>query len=109
MNFIIHKTVIFLLLLSYLPFSSAKEVTYIGAIPCGKWSKYRQKNDLGNMVAQGNMVGYLSGLAVGANSDYLNNADLGSLLLWVDKYCQNSPLKNTYQAGDDLFRELKKD
>ena len=61
------------------------------------------------MVAQGTMVGYLSGLAVGANSDYLNNADLGSLLLWVDKYCQNSPLKNTYQAGDDLFRELKKD
>ncbi len=54
------------------------------------------------------LLGYLSGLAVGASSDYLRKLDNDSIFVYTDNYCQANPLKSLADAGVALILEASK-
>lgn len=54
------------------------------------------------------LVGFLSGIAVAKNSDFIKGTDGESILLWMDNYCRSNPLKGISDGGGALFYELKK-
>jgi hypothetical protein len=89
--------------------NSASAVTVMGQVSCGVWTRDRTAG--GNLkhrhVAW--LAGYLSGLALGDNKDYLKGRDIESLALWVDSYCHANPLREITHAGDTLVRAIAKD
>lgn len=87
----------------------ASATTTVGAPSCGSWVSERAKGQTMMTLAEQNwLVGYLSGVAVGAASDFLKGTDNASLFLWVDNYCRANPLKNLAAAGTELAVELDK-
>ena len=86
----------------------ANAVEIRGLISCGVWVKDRVEKEIGEVVNEMWLIGYLSGLATGANSDFLRGSDNESIFLWVDNYCRANPLKNLDDAGIYLAYELQK-
>ena len=88
--------------------SSSWGQQYIGTVACGDWVKERKSQGVLTVVHQAILVGFLSGLAIGKDKDFLRETTNESLFLWVDNYCQKSPLENIYTAGMLLSIELQK-
>ena len=80
-------------------------VSVRGAPSCGTWVKNRPNHDWSSLVDQSWLLGYLSGVAVAGNQDFLHT-DNDSLFLWIDNYCQGNPLDHLFDAGDALAKEL---
>ena len=107
MNKIIY-TLLTIITFSFISINANAE-TVIGIISCGKWIKQKEINRGSQLVAMEEWLdGYLSGLAVGSNTDILKQTDFDSLHLWVNNYCRANPLRNVSDAGVELFNELKK-
>ena len=53
-------------------------------------------------------LGFVSGLAVGSDKDFLRLTDTESIYLWVDRYCAQQPLDSLSVAGIQLKRALTK-
>lgn len=73
---------------------------------CGEWIVHREKSDT---LALGNaswLLGYLSGLAVGSDKDYLSGTDNASIYKWMDNYCRANPLRDLSNGGNALAAEL---
>jgi len=81
---------------------------YRGTVACGDWVKERKSEGLLTAVHQAILVGFLSGLALATDKDFLKGTTNESLFLWVDNYCQKTPLENIYMAGMLLSIELQK-
>lgn len=77
-----------------------------GATSCGDWVQERQLK--GSTTRQTWVVGYLSGLAVGSEVDFIGKKDNPSLFLWIDNYCRANPLKDIDDAANELALELIK-
>jgi hypothetical protein len=84
-----------------------------GAVNCGKWIESRRQNDPTAPVMVTSWVhGFLWGsFAPNAPSEIQNRAleltpDSDSLKAWLDKYCRENPLKDTFNASLDLRNEL---
>lgn len=88
--------------------ASAGPVTIFGARSCGAWLKNKNTGGMAATAQAGWLAGYMSGLAVGMNTDALSNTDLDSMELWVSNYCEKNPLETTNTAGTSLFFELKR-
>jgi hypothetical protein len=91
--------------------TSANAVVTFGATSCGTWVANKSKNEAdgwASIIDHYWLMGYLGGLATYSNADVLKDRDSNSIFLWVDNYCQINPLKNSADAGIDLFLELKK-
>lgn len=88
--------------------SSEASVLIRGAAKCGSWVSDR---NVGGALTAANefwLLGYLSGLAVGARLDFMRTADPKSLELWMDNYCRNNPLDSIATGADALATELVK-
>lgn len=88
--------------------ASAQGVYIVGGKSCGEWIKYRQDGGWDKTVVQNWLMGYLSGIAVGARKDFLRRAEGESVYLWVDQYCNANPLDRVATAADKLVNELRK-
>ena len=99
--------------------NSTNAVTVMGAAPCGVWIKDREAAEreaaslssrtterFAALHSQGWLVGFLSGIAIATNKDFLRATDSTSMSLWVDNYCRANPLKALEEAGSDLAKEL---
>ena len=82
--------------------------TSLGARSCGEWLEYKQNGGWPRTALHSWLVGFISG----ANryrpgkADYLESTDVKSAMLWIDKYCTESPLKDAAKAADALIQEL---
>ncbi|MCA7988918.1 hypothetical protein [Burkholderia vietnamiensis] len=97
--------------------SSAHAVSIRGFPSCGSWVEARtnargaQPGAAESWVVLNEqmwLLGYLSGLAVGASSDYLRKLDNDSIFVYTDNYCQANPLKSLADAGVALILEASK-
>lgn len=76
---------------------------------CGSWlSEKAQGRTTDSNFNETWLLGFLSGLAIQSDKDALKGTDNPSIFLWVDNYCRTNPLKDTIDAGMDLFDELVK-
>ena len=78
----------------------------IGTRSCGEWVANNRKAGFAQTSDHTWLLGFLSGLALGLEKDFLKGMDAPSLYLWVDNYCQANPLQRVDDAGKDLAREL---
>jgi hypothetical protein len=93
-----------------LPFNS-NAVTVKGMKSCAAWVKNRAElpaPSLGAIVDGAWLDGYLSGVAVARNIDFLKDVDKNIIRSWMDNYCSNHPSGLMGDAADALSIELKK-
>ena len=83
----------------------AQAVEVRGTPTCSGWIK--QKGTLQGSGNKGWLVGFLSGVAVESDKDFLLGTDSDALFLWVDNYCQANPLNDVALAGWALSVELR--
>ena len=97
--------------------SEAHAVVKIGDRPCSKWTRdraaARQQNPSAEVVWEQLvddtwLMGYLTGLAVAGQSDYLREPDFDSLNAWIDNYCAKNPRDLLGTASNALSTELQK-
>ena len=75
---------------------------------CGNWVEQRKTDDINLVGTRSWLLGFLSGLAVGFNKDFLEGIDDDQIDLWMDNYCKANPLKSLSTAGQYLATELIK-
>lgn len=88
--------------------ANAVPISARGAPSCGEWVKNRTEHNLYESVNITWLMGFLSGLAIGKDVNFLPDTDAKSLYLWIDNYCQANPLENVSLAGYLLSLELVK-
>jgi hypothetical protein len=91
--------------------TTSNAVTVKGMKSCGAWVKDRAEQpapSLSTMVDSAWLDGYLSGVAVARNIDFLKGVDENTIKLWMDNYCSSHPLDLIGYAADALSIELKK-
>jgi len=73
-----------------------------GASSCGNWVKFRKEDGWAAAGLQAWIAGYISAFNTQTPDVYsiLGSTDLESALLWMDKYCQENPLKD---LADGMF------
>ena len=76
---------------------------------CGDWVKERKIGKSNSWQYEAWLAGYLSGLAVGNNTEFWkrggNPLSPESVFLWMDNYCSANPLKRVDTGGFNLFLE----
>lgn len=77
-----------------------------GTPSCGEWIAHRKKSDTLALSNTSWLVGYLSGLAIGAGKDFLPGTDNTSIFSWMDNYCRSNPLKDVASGGLALMAEM---
>ena len=85
--------------------ANAKPIMVSGWTNCGSWLTDKEFD--AEVQKKSWLLGYLSGLAVGRQTDVLRDTSHESIFLWMDKYCNESPLENVFHAGNILFYDLK--
>ena len=78
----------------------------VGARSCGAWIANSTQTTASREADRAWLVGFLSGLAIGARKDFLRGIDSDSMYLWIDNYCRANPLKFLDSAGVALAQEL---
>ena len=84
--------------------AGSRTVLYPVNSSCGDWVEARQKNQ--NSI-QLWYLGFISGINFRAKDDLLSEVNAASAYLWMDKYCQENPLKTVVQGSVKLLDELK--
>lgn len=85
-------------------------VTVKGMKSCAVWVKNRAEQpapSLGAIIDSTWLAGYLSGVAVARNVDFLKGVDENTVKVWMDNYCASHPLDLVGDAADALSIELK--
>lgn len=104
--------IIYILLITFnLSFIStnAYAVLLAGAPSCSSWIKQKETASWESAADNTWLLGFISGYAQYSNTNVLKRInDLSSLYLWVNNYCRTNPLNKVNDAGDALFKELKK-
>jgi hypothetical protein len=108
----ITKLLQLLLIVFAFGFSTAgNAVTVKGMRSCETWIKDRAEQPeraFGARVDSAWLAGYLSGVAVARDIDFLKGVDESIMQSWMDNYCNSHPLDLMGDAADALSIELKK-
>jgi hypothetical protein len=91
--------------------TAANAVTVKGMRSCEAWIKGRAEQParaFGSKIDSSWLVGYLSGVAVARDIDFLKGVDISIINSWMDNYCSSHPLDLMGDAADALSIELKK-
>lgn len=89
-----------------MPLSVQADIVVYGANSCETWTAERQKGDSGASWERPWLFGYLSGVARGADIDFMKGADPQKMLAWIDRFCQDNPKANLGQAAELLAQAL---
>ena len=75
---------------------------------CGEWVKYRAEGGFRENAGKWWIVGYLTDYNRETPDviDILGNTDKESVYLWMDKYCQENPLRDLDNGMRVLTEEL---
>jgi len=84
---------------------SASAAQTRGATTCDQWLADDKNNGWEIVSDHFWLLGYLSGLAVGLNKDFLVGSSNDSLYTWMDDYCQTNWSKGIGEAAQDLAHE----
>lgn len=90
--------------------ANSNAVTVKGMESCGAWVKNRAGQPAPSRSAKVDsawLAGYLSGVAVARDIDFLKGVDDNTIKLWMDNYCRSHPLDLIGYAADALSIELK--
>jgi len=79
-----------------------------GVRSCGEWVKNRKEDSWPETVQRTWVAGYITAYNMQTPDVYsiLGSTDLESALLWMDKYCQENPLKDLTDGMQALIGEL---
>jgi hypothetical protein len=89
--------------------TEANAVNVRGARSCGEWiQSHAEANSWTALVEESWVIGYLSGMAMTSNTDFVHGTDNQSIFLWISNYCQANPLNDVADASDELARQLVK-
>ena len=88
-----------------LAINSAGAVQTRGATTCDQWLADNKNNGWEIVSDHFWLLGYLSGLAVGLNKDFLVGSSNDSLYSWMDDYCQTNWSKGIGEAAQALAHE----
>jgi hypothetical protein len=88
--------------------SDVGAVTMLGAgnLSCGSWIAQRDE-----MVRQLNIswvLGYLSGMNLMADKDFLKSYEVNGITEAINKYCRENPLNNITDAATDTAIQMRK-
>src|SRR5262249_4768445 len=96
-----------LLMIMRLTPSHAGPVHVEGATDCGLWAKARGEHRAGYLESY--LIGLLSGLSLGREVEfwqaYGHPLSRDAVYLWMDKYCNENPLKDIVEGMSELFLE----
>ena len=74
---------------------------------CGQWLTHQegapQRESYKNWLA-----GFLSGVAVATQINFMAGTSAASMFFWMDQYCREKPLNRVSQGAMTLIGELKK-
>jgi len=90
--------------------ANSNAVTVKGMKSCGAWVKNHAKQSppsLSAAVDNAWLDGYLSGVAVARNIDFLKGVDESIIHIWMNNYCSSHPSDLIGYAADALSVELK--
>jgi hypothetical protein len=90
---------------------NSNAVTVKGMKSCAAWLRSRAEQPApssGALVDSAWLDGYLSGVAVARNIDFLRGIDQRIIKSWMDNYCTKHPSDLMGDAADALSVELKK-
>lgn len=87
---------------------AAAEAERRGTSSCNDWLEERDSKagKDGKGPAALWLIGYLSGIAVAKNHDFLTGTNNDALYSMVDEYCHSHPLEYTSDAGIHLYLDL---
>jgi hypothetical protein len=88
---------------------SAGAVQTRGATTCDQWLADNKNNGWEIVSDHFWLLGYLSGLAVGLNNDFLVGSSNDGLYSWMDNYCETNWSKGIGEAAQVLARERIKE
>jgi hypothetical protein len=91
--------------------ANGNAVTVKGMKNCGAWVKSHAEQPAPSMKALADnawLVGYLSGVAVARNIDFLKGVDDNTIQTWMQNYCSSHPSDLVGYAADALSVELVK-
>jgi hypothetical protein len=71
---------------------------------CGKWTNTPTHE---RALLQRWVTGYLSGINMKSDIDFLRGRDADGLKAWIDDYCRRNPLQGIMQALHALENELR--
>ncbi len=94
------------LVLAAVPLLAQAQINVIGANTCGQWTAERAKGADGATWEKPWLLGYLSGVARGANLDFMKGVDPDKLYVLIDKACTAEPSKNLGQIAEDVAQAL---
>jgi hypothetical protein len=91
-----------------LGFSNAWAKTYLGSglVSCGQWLD-GEKQGVRNLHLNW-VLGYLSGLNLTSQIDFLREYEHKGIAAAIDKYCRENPLKQVIDAADDVAEQMKR-
>ena len=80
----------------------------MGSRSCGQWLEAKKEDDDHRYSLRDWVAGYVTATNVWmeGKQDWLEDSDLPSAMLWIDKYCRENPLSNSVSAMRELMREL---
>lgn len=84
---------------------------YVGDVSCGAWVQSAD-NEMGRAQYIAWFRGFISGYNFGNPKNQVllgSMPDSGTLVLYVDKYCRENPLKPFVGAAMDLVREVREE
>ncbi len=80
-----------------------------GGVTCDQWLADSKANAWEISADHFWLLGYLSGLAVGLNKDFLKGNSNEAIYSWMESYCVANPLKSVGDAANVLAREWRID
>ncbi len=80
-----------------------------GGVTCDQWLADSKANAWEISADHFWLLGYLSGLAVGMEKDFLKGNSNDAIYSWMDNYCVAHPIKSVGDAANVLAREWRID
>lgn len=94
------------LVLAAVPLLAQAQINVLGANTCAQWTGERAKGAGGAAWEKPWLLGYLSGVARGANLDFMKGVDPDKLYVLIDRGCNAEPTKNLGQVAEDAAQAL---
>ena len=109
------QTLVMLSLMLGAPLAVAdRTITVLSLVTCNKWVEDRKQEAADRPNSASLDLIWINGVLTGLNAaypadkDFLRAVDAPTIVLWVDRHCQRFPKSDLFDAGKELFKELKK-
>lgn len=102
------KRVLAILVMLHLPMTclnAGSTIVGAGSQSCTAWMN-RKKNPVVKAAFESWVVGFVSGLNVGAEREIVGGGDFTAIVAWMDRRCKSNSLDQIGVAALDLAMEL---